>query len=110
VQRALLGVAHGSRLGRWLGFLGLLGHHDRLLGRGHHGANGFCLGQGLAAALFQIAGTGRLFVRAALASAWAFSRASAWAAARAAASAACSRVAFCFTAEAWAFFSASWAA
>jgi hypothetical protein len=61
VQGALLGVTHGGRLGCWLGFLRLLGHHDGLLGRSHHRANGLGFRQGLAATLFQIAGTRRFF-------------------------------------------------
>ena len=61
VQGALLGVTHGGRLGCWLGFLRLFGHHDGLLGRRHHRANGLGFRQGLAATLFQITGTRRFF-------------------------------------------------
>ena len=40
------------------------GHHDGLLGRRHHRANGLGFRQGFAATLFQIAGTRRFFERA----------------------------------------------
>ena len=56
VQRALDGLGF-HRLG---GLFGLLGHQNTL-GRTHHGANGFCFGQGLAPAVFQIFGAHSVF-------------------------------------------------
>ena len=66
VQRALFGVGPSRRLGHRLGFFGLLGHHDRLLGRGHHGADGCRLGFGLAAACVEVSSSGCIFIRAGL--------------------------------------------
>ena len=57
VQRALLGV--GRRRSRGLGLFHRLLGHQHLLGRGHHSADGFSLGQCLAATFVQVLGACR---------------------------------------------------